>query len=70
MYICNLCGGKFDLRELENHFRKLALLAAGIKGVTWSGKLVTFDANGRAWCPSCSKDADSMRYGSRTVVKK
>jgi len=69
MYSCNLCGRKYNLWELNDHFKKLALIAAQIKGVIWTGKFVTFDDGGKAWCPHCINDADSMRHGSRTVVK-
>lgn len=67
MYICDICGKTFDRARLDAHFAETARQAAAIKGVTWSGKLVTFDGSGKAWCPHCFKDANSMRSGRRTV---
>lgn len=67
VYVCDICGNIFSRARLDEHFAETAKQAAEIKGVTWSGKLVTFDVNGKAWCPHCFKDANSMRSGTRTV---
>ena len=67
VYVCDICGNIFSRARLDEHFAETARQAAAIKGVTWSGKLVTFDGNGKAWCPYCFKDANSMRSGRRTV---
>jgi predicted SprT family Zn-dependent metalloprotease len=66
-YVCDICGNTFSRVQLDDHFAETAKQAAAIKGVTWSGRLVTFDTSGKAWCPNCFKDARSMRGGTRTV---
>ena len=67
VYICDICGNVFDRTRLDEHFAETARQAAAIKGVEWSGRLVTFNADGKAWCPHCFPNANSMRSGSRTV---
>jgi len=67
IYVCDVCGHTFSRAQLDEHFAETAKQAAAIKGVTWSGKLVTFNADGEAWCPYCFKNATSMRGGTRTV---
>ena len=67
LYVCDLCGNNFSRAQLDNHFVETAKQAAKLTGVTWSGKLVTFDTDGKAWCPHCFKDAKSMQSGRRTV---
>lgn len=67
LYICDICRNTFDRDHLDEHFAEIARQVAAIKGVTWSEKLVTFDGNGKAWCPHCFKDPNSMRSGRRTV---
>lgn len=67
VYVCDICGNIFTRSRLDEHFAEAARQAAEIKGVTWSGKLVTFDVSGKAWCPHCFPNADSMRSGRRTV---
>lgn len=67
MFICDICGNEFNRATLDTHFAKTAQEVALVTGVEWSGKLVTFDAAGMAWCPHCFKDADAMHKGRRTV---
>lgn len=67
MYVCDLCGHRFDRAQLDRHFAETAKQAAKLTGTTWSGNLVTFDDDEKAWCPHCFKDAKSMRAGHRTV---
>jgi hypothetical protein len=69
VFICDICGNEFDRATLDAHFTKTVQEAASINGVIWSGKLVTFDASGMAWCPYCFKDADAMRSGRRSIHK-
>lgn len=67
VYVCDLCGRRFNRQQLDKHFVKTAHQAARILGTEWSGKVVTFNVDGKAWCPHCFKDARSMRDGARTV---
>jgi hypothetical protein len=67
VYLCDICGDTFSRARLDEHFAETAKQVAVIKGIAWSGKLVTFDENGKAWCPHCFKDVNSMRSGTRTV---
>lgn len=66
-YVCDLCGYRFSHTQLDEHFMKISQEAAQLLGFIWSGKLVTFDESGKAWCPRCFKDAESVRHGGRTV---
>ena len=66
-YVCDLCGQEFDIDQLDIHFAKTALQAQKILGGVSSGKIVTFNDEGKAWCPNCFKDAQSMSNGGRTV---
>ena len=67
LYVCDLCGNRFSHAQLEKHFVKTAKQAAELTGVIWTGALVTFDGDERAWCPHCFKDGKTMRNGGRTV---
>ena len=67
VYVCDLCGRRFNRQQLDKHFVKTARQAERILGIDWSGKVVTFSKDGKAWCPHCFKDARSMRHGTKTV---
>lgn len=73
MYVCDLCGNRFNRVQLDDHFTKTAIEAveilskSGDPSYIWTGNVVTFNDEGKAWCPYCFKNAKKMRSGGRTV---
>ncbi len=73
-FVCDFCGRTFTASVLDAHCAKITKEAAEVvaretmmSGVAHVSTARTFDEHGKAWCPHCFKDAESLRTGGRTV---
>lgn len=69
-YVCDQCGGHFGLAQLRRHFEKCARTQRP-PGAAWTpSEQLVFGDDGRAWCPECFPDPESLRRGRRTVHRR